>query len=179
MGKHHYPFTDSSLAFITCDREAACGNACKDTFLTESRKGTCFTLTCHASYFSHKLANWLLLSPALGSHGDHTSLAFLLSGASQHWSKVYHTGIWIAIQLWLSPFSLLEQTFASASFHLLPTWKAEVLDQAMFSASPIPDSIINGSDFYKEYWVQYPIFSPSATTVPLFTHRFIINSVMQ
>lgn len=62
-----------------------------------------------------------LLSPALTSHGAHTSLAFLLSGESQCWSKVYHTGIWIAIQLWLSPFSLLEQTFASASFHLLPT----------------------------------------------------------
>lgn len=148
VGKYHYPFTDSSLVFIMCDREAACGNACKDTFATESRKGTCFMLTCHASYFSHKLAGWLLLSPVLGSHGAHPSLVFLLSGASQCWSKVYHTGLWIVIQPWLSPFSLLEQTFASAIFHLLCTWKAELLDLAVFSVSPNPDSIINHSDFY-------------------------------
>jgi len=117
VGKYHYPLTAGSLAFITCDREAACGNVCKDTFPTESRRGTCFTLTRHASAFSHKPAGWRLLSPALGTQRARPALVFLLPGASRCWPKVYHAGLWVVIQPCLSPFSLLEQTFASASFH--------------------------------------------------------------
>lgn len=154
MGKHHYP-TDRSLAFIMFDREAACSHACKDTFLTRSRKGACFMLTWHACDFSHKLGSWLLLSPALRSHGAHPFLAFLLSEASWGWSKVYHAGMWIVIQLWLVLFSLLERSFALAKFHLPPSWKAEVLDPAAFSVSLIPDSTINGSVFHREYWISH------------------------
>lgn len=104
VGKYHYPFTDGSLAFIMCDRETVCGNACKDTFPMESRRSTCSVLTGHASYLSHKLAGWVLLSPALGSHGACPPLVFLLSGAPQCWPKVYCTGLWMVIQPWLSPF---------------------------------------------------------------------------
>lgn len=41
-------------------------NACKDTFPSKSSKSALFILTCHISYFSHQLASWLQLSPALG-----------------------------------------------------------------------------------------------------------------
>lgn len=118
VGKRHYPCTDSSLAFITCDREPACSDAGKDTFLAGSRRGTSFTFTCRTNYISYKLASWLLLSLALGNHGACPSLVFLLSGASQCCLKVNHAGTWIVIQLWLSPFSLLEQSFSSVSFCL-------------------------------------------------------------
>lgn len=82
VGKYHYPFTDDSLAFITCDREAACGNACKDTFPTESRKSPRFTLTCHTSYLH---TSWPAGSycPLLWAVMGLVPLAFLLSRTSQ------------------------------------------------------------------------------------------------
>lgn len=161
VGKYHYPFTDDSLAFVTCDREAACSNACKDTFPTDSRKGTCFTLTCHTSYVH---TSWPAGSycPLLWAVLGLVPLAFLLSRTSQCWLKVYCAGSWIVIQPWLSPFSLLGQTFASAGFHLLSTWKTKVLDLAVFSLTSIPDRIINRSGFHQEYWIRHwhPISFP-------------------
>lgn len=94
-------------------------NACKDTFPSESTKSAHFTLTCHISYFSHKQASWLLLSPALGRQLL-IPLTFLPSEAPQSWFKVHHAGRWIVIQLWPSQFSFFYQNLLLPAFISYP-----------------------------------------------------------
>lgn len=131
VGKYHYPFTDSSLAFITCDREAACSTACKDTVPAESREGARHARRPRQALLT--LCWWHLLTP-LWECGALPSWVFLLLGAPR-WLEVHCMGLGMVIQPWLSLFSLLRVNVCS---QLLSNWKDEILALAMFSLSKIP-----------------------------------------